>query len=363
MGEITEVNICDMNFNRIGVLDSYVSIIWRPAYYDVGDFEIYVGASKENVQLLQKNRLAIRNTDVEVDDAGNVTYKNVMLIKNIDLVTDAENGDYLTVTGKELKYLLHQRIVWNQTNMQGKTEQAIRALVDANAINPTDSRRIIPNLILGAECGLPGAIEKQVTGDYLDEAITEICTAYNYGWEIYGLNSNYIFAMYEGVNRSHDQNDRPYVVFSDTFENLYNTDYQMNTENYSNTALIGGEGEGLDRTYTSINDNNTGLDRYELFVDARDLSSNKGNKDEIPQDQYIALLQNRGREKIAENTISEGFSGEVISNSNFKYGVDFDLGDIVTVINSYGIKKNVMVLSAIETEDENGKKLLPQFNM
>lgn len=363
MTKITDVNIYDLNFKLIGVLDSYASIIWRPAYYSIGDCEIYVGATKENVSLLQKNRLAVRNTDVEVDDAGNVIYKNVMIIKSIDLVTDAENGDYLTANGKELKYLLHQRIVWTQTNLRGNTEQAIRQLVNENAISPTDERRKIPGMVLGAICGLTDTIEKQVTGDSLDKAVEDICTAYGYGWEIFGLNGKYVLQIYKGVDRSHDQTERPYVVFSDTYENLYNTDYQMNAESYANAALIGGEGEGLERTYTTINEEKEGLDRYEMFVDARDLSSNKGNKNEIPQNQYIDALKNRGKEKLAESAISEGFSGEVLSEGNFEYGIDFDLGDTVTVINSYGIKKNVMVLSAIESEDDKGKKLLPQFNM
>ena len=47
----------------------------------------------------------------------------------------------------------------------------------------------------------------------------------------------------------------------------------------------------------------------------------------------------------------------------FKYGTDFFIGDIVTVIDKYGIQKNVRVLSAIESEDESGTKLLPQFNI
>ena len=51
------------------------------------------------------------------------------------------------------------------------------------------------------------------------------------------------------------------------------------------------------------------------------------------------------------------------SDIAFKYGEDFNLGDVVTVINKYGIQKNVRVLSAIESEDESGTKLLPQFNI
>lgn len=360
---MTVINVYDMNFNLIGVVDSYVSIIWRPAYYDVGDFEIYVAAGNEAIELLQENRLVVRNTDITVDSDGNVTYKNVMLIKNIDLITDVENGNFLSITGRELKYILHQRIIWTQTNLTGKAEAGIRRLVNENAVSPSNTNRVIPNLVLGATAGLTDTIEKQITGDYLDEVITEICTNYKYGWEVYGYNGNYVFIVYQGLDRSYEQSERPYVVFSDAFENLYNTEYQLNTEEYANTALIGGEGEGTERTYTTINNDKSGLERYELFVDANDLSSNKDSEDEIPQSQYLLLLQERGAEKLAETAITEGFSGEVLTTGNFKYGEDFDIGDTVTVINSYGISKNVMVLSSIESEDENGISLIPQFNI
>lgn len=286
-----------------------------------------------------------------------------MIIKNVEIITDVENGDFVSITGRELKYILHQRIVWSQTNLMTTAEAGIRQLVLENAINPADPNRIIPNLLLGAELGLYDSIEKQLTGDYVDKAISDIAKTYNYGWDIFIYDGVMIFVVYTGLDRSYDQTDRPYVVFSDNFENLYNTDYQVTTENYANTTLIGGEGEGLERTYASIGLDNVGLNRFETFTDARDLSSNKGNDDEIPQDQYLLLLQERGLENLTSLQYTEGFSGEVLSDVAFKYGVDFDLGDIVTVINKYGIQRNVRVLSAIESEDETGTKLLPQFNI
>lgn len=360
---MTVINVYDMSFNLIGVIDSFVSIIWRPAYYDVGDFEIYIGANDQALNLLKENRLVVRNTDITMDASGNVTYKNVMIIKNIDLITDVENGDFLSITGKELKYLLHQRIVWTQTNLTGTAETGIRRLVNENAVSPTDNKRQIPNLVLGAAAGLTDSIDKQLTGDYLDQAITEICTNFKYGWEIYGYNGNFVFIVYQGLNRSYGQSQRPYVVFSDSFENLFNTEYQLNTEAYANTALIGGEGEGVQRTFTTVNNTASGLNRYELFVDAKDISSNKDSDNVIPESQYLKLLQERGAEKLAEAAITEGFSGSVLTTGNYKYGEDFDIGDTVTVINSYGISKNVMVLSSIESEDENGVSLIPQFNI
>lgn len=360
---MNDIYVLDRSFNLLGVIDEYVSIIWRPAYYDIGDFEIYLGASDKAIALLQENNYVVRSSDVTVDEDGNASYKKVMIIKNLLINTDVENGDFLTVTGKELKFLLHQRIVWKQTNLTGSAENAIRRLVNENAVAPTDANRAIPKLTLGVSAGLSDAIEKQVTGDKLDQAIIDICKSYNYGWDIYIFNEQLIFTVYKGVNRSYEQNERPYVVFSDEFENLYNTEYELNTEEYANTTLIGGEGEGLDRIYTTLGAVNAGLDRYEVFTDVRDVSQNKGNEDEIPLATYLILLQERGMENLVGLAYTEGFSGEVLSDVSFKYGEDFNLGDAVTVINKYGISRNVIVLSAIESEDENGAKLVPQFNI
>lgn len=359
---MNNVYVLTPDFKLEGIIDEYVSVIWRPSYSEVGDFEIYLGATDKAITLLQENRYVVRSSDISVDN-GVTTYEKVMVIKNIQIITDVENGDFLCVTGRELKYLLHQRIVWSQTTLTGTAEDAMRRLVNENAINPIDTNRIIPNLALGVLAGLTETIDKQVTGEYLDNAITEICVTYNYGWDIFITNNKLVFIVYAGSDRSYGQTERPYVVFSDVFENLYNTDYQLTTEEYANTTLIGGEGEGLERVYATVNNELSGLERYETFTDARDISSNKGTEDEIDSTTYLNLLVERGRETLASLSYTEGFSGEVLSDVAFKYGEDFFIGDIVTVINKYGIQKNVRVLSAIESEDETGVKLLPQFNI
>lgn len=356
------IYVLDQNLVLQGVIDEYVSTIWRPSYSEVGDFEIYLGATREAVALLQKNWYVVRSSDVHVSD-GVATYRKVMVIKNTQLVTDVENGDYLTITGREMKFLLHQRIVWNQTTLTGTAEDAIRQLVTDNAISPADSKRIIPGLMLGDPAGLSDSINKQVTGECLDDVIAEICTAYNYGWELYISAGKLVLEVYSGLDRSYEQTERPYVVFSNDFENLYNSDYQQFTEEFANTTLIGGEGEGTERRFATLGDNNSGLNRFEVFTDARDISSNANTADAIPEAEYLLMLQERGRENLASLAVTEGFSGEVLPDVAFKYETDFFLGDIVTVINEYGLRKNVRVLSAIESEDEAGMVLVPQFNI
>ena len=357
------IHVLDTSFNLVGVIDDYISVIWRPAYYDIGDFELYIDATSEAVELLKRNYYLVRDTDIIVDEDNNVTYSNVMIIKKFTLTTDAENGDKLTYTGRELKYILNQRIVWSQTNLSGTAENAIRRLVTENAISPSNSNRIIPNLTLGISAGLTDSIEKQLTGDKLDQAIIDICTAYNYGWEVYVYNKTMVFIVYKGINRSYCQTDIPYVVFSDEFDNILNSTYELNSESYANTTLIGGEGEGSERIYRTLNNENSGLDRYEIFTDARDISQNKDSEDAIDINTYYKLLDERGLENLATLSVTEGMSGEVLSDVAFKYGIDFYLGDTVTVINKYGIAKDVMVLSAIESVDDTGTKLIPQFNI
>lgn len=359
------IHVLDQSLNLVGEVDDYISVIWRPAYYNIGDFELYINATPKAVALLQKNRYLVRDKDVTVDESGNVTYSNVMIIKNIKLTTNAEEGDHLTYTGRELKFLLHQRIVWGQTTLRNDTaEYGIRRLIGANAVHPVEPTRVIPNMQFAEPVGFTEPIEKQVSNIPLDEAVIEICKTYGYGWDIFILNNMLTVRIYKGVDKSYNQTENPFVVFSDEFENLFETEYVYESENYANMSLIGGEGEGSDRTYAYVNNEVSGLDRYETFTDARDISQNLDSEDEaISYEDYLLLLEERGKEDLTGKVIVEGFNGEVLSDVAFKYGVDFFIGDIVTVLNKYGIQKNVRVLSAIESEGEDGVKLLPQFGM
>ena len=362
----------------VDVIDNYQSAIWRPSYSDIGDFELYLPATEKALNLLTKNNYLVREIDITTDEGGKATFKNVMMIKNINITTDVENGDYLTVTGKELKDILNRRIVWEEfvisTTSLVTIEHELQMLVALNAAEPMDSNRKIPFLEFDEIKGIRRDIQKQITYDKLGKAVVDVCNTYSLGWEIYlvyndgftdsevSSGGRLVFNIYEGVDRSYNQTERPYVVFSDDFENLHNTTYELNTENYANVTLVAGEGEGWERIRTTVGEA-SGLNRYEVFTDAKDISSNAGSENEILYDDYVIMLQEKGRENLATASYTEGFSGEVLSDVTFKYGVDFFMGDIVTVINKYGISRNVRVLSAIESEDENGTKLVPQFNI
>ena len=122
-------------------------------------------------------------------------------------------------------------------------------------------------------------------------------------------------------------------------------------------ALVAGEGEGKDRKTTSVG-YYSGISRRELFVDARDISTNEGA---IDPETYSALLYERGNEKLAECIMQTAFSGQVEPSTNYEYKVDYFLGDIIQITNEYGITITSRITEMIECEDAAGYSITPTF--
>lgn len=352
-----DIYVLDTNLQVIGIIDNYTSVIWTTRYFVNGDFELYLPASKKALDLLREKHYLCRDKDISQTETG-LRYKNVMIIEKIEVATSIENGNYLTVTGRSLQSILKRRIIWEQTNLSGKVEQCIYRLITENAISPLIPERKIPGLILATPKNLEETTKIQITGDNLGETIEKLCTTYGYGYDIEIVNDQFNFYLYAGVDRSYNQSVNPYVVFSNDFENLLATDYSYDMENYQNVALVAGEGEGINRKTQSVG-NASGLDRCETYVDARDLSTNDG---EYTEEEYKNVLQNRGLEKLNETPIVESFSGETETRLTYKLNEDYFLGDIVQVVNEYGIEASPRILEIIESDSDEGNSIIPTFS-
>ncbi len=344
-----ELYVLNAEFEIVDFIDTFSSLEWVKRYFDTGDFVLNTVADLKTVKTLRKRNYLVREDD-----------ESIMMIEKINLVTSAEAGNKIVVSGKSIESVLARRIVWTQTNSRsGETaEEFIRRLINENAINPADLKRKIPKLKLGALNGFNDPIDKQITGDNLLDAVIKICQAYNYGFKItMNTEGSLIFDLYRGEDRSYNQYVNPYVVFSNDFDNIINTEYEYDETNIANVALIGGEGEGTDRKYQSIGDA-VGFNRYEIFVDAKDISS---NNEEIATTEYNKLLIERGNEKIAEKTFIESYSGEVETTLTYKYKEDYSLGDTVQIVNEYGMETAPRIIEIIESENENGYRVVPTF--
>lgn len=257
---MTEVYVLNRNLERIGVVDNYTSLIWANRYSDIGDCELYVYATVELLNILKKNHYLVR----EDDDM-------VCRIETIEIDTDVENGNYLIVTGYDCKKILNQRVIWGQANADGNVEDYIRDIVYKSLVNPALPERAIrnsdgrQNFLLGTKAGFTEVTTEQTSYKQVGEKVQEFCKLYNWGYKVIVDNGNFYFSLYKGADRSDS------VIFSNDFENLISTKYREDSSSLGNVALVAGEGTGSNRS-RNVSGYAESLDRYEIYVDARDIS-------------------------------------------------------------------------------------------
>jgi hypothetical protein len=338
------------DFVAQGIVDTASSIIWANRHRQCGDFEIYVSASAEMLDLLQSDRFVVRPDD---DMVG--------IIECVRIETNEETGDYLLATGRCARSILARRIIWDQTTLDGTTENGMRRLITDALISPTIPARRYDRLRLAPAHGYTDRTTAQYTGDNLLEAVEGLCAAKNYGFRIFrDEGNNLALDFYKGVDRSMSQSERPRVLFSAEYDNLRATAYTLDKQGYKTVALVAGEGEGTARRRTTVSRavDQEGLHRRELYVDARDVSSNEG---EITDSEYMAQLAERGDTGLSEAPIVQSMEGEIVPGQMHTYKQDYFLGDIVTVMDKYGVQADTQVLEVVEVWDENGYTCTPTF--
>lgn len=334
----------------IDMIDSYESVLWIPRYNDVGQFEIYTPANEKTLSLLKHDRYVKR---LDSDMVG--------IIEKVRIETTAENGDYIIATGQSLESIIARRVVWSMTNVSGTVEKCLLKLFNENIINPAQTYRKIDDFVF-TESGLGSeSVTAQYTGDNLLDVTQTLCKLYGYGFKVTLNDENqFDFKLYKGVNRSYTQNENSFVVFSPSFENIVSSNYEHDKTPLKNCCRIGGEGEGSARVFTELGDTLRGLERREVFVDARDVSRDNGETS-LTLSEYETLLIARGDESLVEYSETTLFEGEVESQRQFIFGRDFFLGDIVTVQNEYGITGHPRIVEILESDDSNGRMIIPTF--
>lgn len=260
-----DLMVLNTNLDAIAVVDTYESFIWTDRYYEYGDFELYAPMRTEVLEYFKQDYyLQKRDSD------------RLMIIEKLLIESDIENGDHITVTGRSLESILLRRIIWGQTTVSGNFQDAIEILLDDCIIAPSNTNRKIPNFIFQRSNDpriTSLTMEAQYTGDNLYDVVQKLCEERGVGFKV-TLNEDkqFVFSLYIGTDRSYEQTAVPYVVFSPNFDNVISSNYMESKSSLKNVALVGGEGEGSARRYTAVG-NLSGLNRRELFVDARDISS------------------------------------------------------------------------------------------
>ena len=334
-----EVRVYNRELRFQGVSENQTSVVWTRKYFEAGEFEIHVPITPDNVNLYRLGNIVWLQGAVEAGVIEDLKYEETNLINAI------------TVKGRFLESYMDRRIIYPTVNFTGKTEVAMRKLLD-------DLADPLPYVELGELQGFDEEISFQCTWKELLSFESKLAMSANLGFRFRpDFNARKIyFDIYKGLDRTRTQHVRSFTEFSDEFDNLNSASYTINDQLEKTVAYVAGEGEGSQRRIVIVGDTTgTGYDRRELYVNASDISSS-----DLTSAQYEAALIQRGLEKLNENVMSNSLDCVTAPQGNFNYKVNYDLGDIVTTRKTnWSIGQDLRITEIQEVYEHGAMQVVP----
>lgn len=335
------IRVLTLSFDFLGEIDDYESLQFTRRSKRAGEFELHINLNKNLTETLQEDNLIY------------LSPKKVGVIRHREISRDS--SEELVIRGYALNGLLSRRITYPPEGQAYDTikaplETVIKHYVNANAVNPTDSTRKMPNLIIAEDLGRGPVVEWQSRFKQLDEELEKLSTDV-IGWEIYLdlENKKFVFDITKGRDLTVNQSTNPPVIFSIDFDNVKSQVFTDSATGHKNTAYVGGQGEGENRAITEVGNGASGLERIETFIDARDVEDD-------------SQLSSRGMEKLKEFQKILSFDSEILTYGPFVYEQDWNIGDTVTVQdNKLGLTMDSPIPEVKEIYEPGGFRLESTF--
>lgn len=360
-----EFMVLDKNYEAIAMIDTFTSAIWTVRYDECGDFELYTPARLDYLKSMQiGNYLWNRDSD------------RLMVIETVEIETDAEKGPQLIVTGRSLESILDRRIIVSSNIFSGTLPAVISSILSKEVISP-GSNRAIPNFrykeTSDARITSIAGLEFTARGENVYGIICSLCQQYKIGWRILPYGSGgFEFELYMGVDRSYNQNDVPYVVFSPSFENLLNSNYIKSYKAYKNAVYAVGtyQEEIIIDSQTTYEETEvtawgysetsepTGLARREMFVDNGGVNDGEQGGSATS---WNKINKEKGLTELGQHQTTTAFEGNLEATRQYVYQEDFNIGDIVQVANEFDITGTVYISEVVVSQDVNGISITPTF--
>lgn len=339
---LDDVRIYTSDMELIGFAAEITSLQWHRMYYAPGEFELHVAITDDNVRYMQLENLIWIPGKPE---AG--------VVESVDIKYSATERD-LVVKGRFLESYMDRRLIRpSYTADNTNTETVMRTLI-SNAAK-------IPNVTLGPVIGITDTISFNAQYKNLLSYEQKLAKSAAVGFRFRPdfEKKTITFEIYQGVDRSTDQNDRPQVIFSEDYGNLEQIEYSKDTYSYKTVCYVGQLSDGVATDVCTAGDDTlSGLDRRETWIEVSDV-----DKSNLTSAQYQAAMIQHGKDELWSNKcISSTFESSVNPDGNFKYLTDYDLGDIVTIRRpEWGIEKDERITEINEVYENGTFKIVPTF--
>lgn len=372
--------VLDKSFEVVSLCDTFSSLIWTERYSGYGDFELYLPASIENINMFPRGfYLSLIEPPVYDKNGKKIEIRNdVMIVEKTELSTDLEEGDRLVVSGRSLESLLLRRVIPKKVKYESTDpREIIKTILNENIIDPSEPARKIHNFKIAMDSSQrPDTKDKRTyefDGDYVYDAIKTICDDYDWGFSLDlktddNWRTSYLaFSTVYGIDRSYEQTKNPYMVFSPRFDNLISSDTIEDDTEFYNSAYVASTEETKDNKtrrlikYVPNNSGRSEWDIRETFYTNSDAKLNDGNNNPRPDSDIYSELEKYGKAELKTQKSNDSFDAEIALLNSVQYHRDYDIGDLIQFDNVYGVNRTARITEYVRNEDDNGYREYPTF--
>lgn len=371
------------SFLKQDVIDGFLSLIWTERYYGDSEVELVVPATFDMI-----NKLPV-GTFLSIDESDEVMILESMNIEEgklkvsgISILPWLDNRFIRTSPSHEDKYWYLGGgpgeyagwILWAIIYYMCTTPSPyLNGTYPIGVTNP--QQLAIPGLGLRDYDKSGNPVSVGVPYGPVYKAMREIATTYELGMSITlesVTDTSYFlgFRSYKGLDRTSGQTENPVVRFSpqmDSFTNIKELQSiaALKTLVYSFApGLNPAEGEPDLRTVPGVSaltgQQYTGFDLRAQLVFADDITTDmvQGSTAAV-----VNILNSRAYDALTTNKFVQAIDGEIVPDNQFKYGVHYNLGDIIEVQGNTEIVQTARVTEYIRARDGAGERAYPTVSM
>ncbi len=320
-----------------GELPLYGSLRFKRCFWEVGSFQLTVKRGTPGWDSLSRETLLYLPERPET----------ALLAEKITV-----DEEKVTVSGVPLKGLCKRRICVPQSvqgdqydgfgwdRFTGDAESAYLHYAAANLTDPEDAKRKIPGLVLSENRHRGAVLPWQARFDKLTEVFADIGSATGLGWDVVpDWKAGVLrFVVTEGVDRTIGSRR---AVLSRRLGNVDGASWTEDGTAEVGTVYAGGSGEDENRLILSVGNTAEGLARREGWASLNGVSD-------------VDMLRLGAERKLSPR--KDSVTAELLDSGLCRYGRDYDLGDVVTVV-ADDRQMNAR-LTAVEETYEDGKRTL-----
>lgn len=332
--ERPDLYVIDESFGFCGVLDKYESLAWDRSLYECGSFQVELQTNRPGADAVAVNRV--------VYDFNRPHMAGV--IKRIE-----QDDERIIVSGPMLKGIAKQRIVvppdadgaYGWDRISGAAETVYKHYAAKHLAAPDDSNRALAQVVIAPDRNRGIELPWQNRFDVLADVFKQIGEFTGMGWDIRLdlANKHWVFDVVPGVDRTVGS-EEPIIIDR---ASLAGVQYAIGIENWVNAGYAGGAGEDEKRLIYTVFDGDIrqGLDRQEGFLDCGSLAT-------------VDDLIYEGKHQLKDFAREESLDAKHLENSIYRYGEDYDLGDLITILMKDGRASNTRITGIKESYDSNG---------